>query len=222
MDDQPKETEAKFLVESPAAWGRIGSLRGIGALKRVGSARERQRNVYWDTSDFRLRRAHAALKLRQVGSRAELTFKRELAYVGGVSQRIEITVPVRARELQRLLSDPRANAAVRCARKIVGARPLREVLTLRTLRRKALFAPARATKARRCLELAQDQVCVERGAGVLSTHREVELENRGLPESLFRQAVAGFRREFAGGVRLCRKSKYELGLAVLRKKKGER
>ena len=209
------ETEAKFLVESSAVWRRLARVEGIGPLRRVGSWTERQRNTYFDTADLRLHRAHAALKLRRVGSRAELTFKRELSYRAGVSQRVEITVPMKTRSLPfASLRVGMTCVPVRRARGIVGARPLGEVLTLWTLRRRFLFGQ-RSVKGR--LELALDQVSVVKGGRALARHREVELENRGLPEDRYRRAVGDFRALFRGRLRPCRRSKYELGLQALKK-----
>ena len=70
-----KETEAKFLVENPSVQRRIASLHSLGSFRLIRRQSERQQNIYWDTPDLRLRRAQAALKVRRVGSRAEMTVR---------------------------------------------------------------------------------------------------------------------------------------------------
>ena len=142
-----KEREAKFILKNPAAARRVGQIRQLGPFHLRRRFRQRQTNVYLDTVDFRLRKVRAALKLRKVGQHvegtsqkwrvvrpplAEATFKSELAFRKGVSERVEVTVPVKARDLSRVLKGTLDCKPVRRARRIVGDRPLLPVLTLRT------------------------------------------------------------------------------------------
>ena len=200
-----RETEAKFLVESLALLRKIGSLDCLGPFRLIHRQSERQENTYWDTEDLRLRRGRAALKMRRVGSRAEVTFKREIAYRNGVSDRIEVTVPYRPIDSTRLIEP------IRLARKITGSRPLKEVLTLRTFRRKLLFGCSRQR-----IELDLDRVVVQRAGKPVATHREVELENLSASEVLFREALRAFKGRFGRALRFSRVSKYEMGLRLLK------
>lgn len=205
-----RETEAKFLVQDPKLFRTLGRLSRIGRFRLQRSGTERQTNLYLDTPDLHLRRAHAALKIRRVGRRAELTFKREISYRRGVSERRELTVPLRAgqaaaAEAGRLKAEP-----VKIARGITGERPWRRVLILETRRRKCCFAcPAGR------IELALDEVRVRRKSGAVR-YREVELENLGAPGPLFREALSEIRRRFGADLRPSRRSKYQIGLRLAR------
>ena len=98
-----KEVEAKFLVKGEALLAEASALTSLGPFCLSSRKREKQRNTYLDTPGLRLRKARGALKLRQVGRRAEVTFKRELKYRQGVSERVEVTVPLRKGQIPLLL-----------------------------------------------------------------------------------------------------------------------
>ena len=224
-----RETEAKFLVKDPSVCRTLKRLTTLGPFRLHRKRREVQTNVYWDTPDLRLRRARAALKLRTIGSRGELTFKREVSYRGGVSERIEVTVAVAPRRVRGL--NPRLDLEpVRRARQITGRRPWERVLTLKTVRDKRIFTDANGK-----IELDIDRVSVLQGRSfdpvrpeqgrrtnvaqnrrLVVTYDEVELENLDAPEAAFRRALAQLRRRFAGGLRPSRLSKYEIGLRLRR------
>ena len=219
-----KETEAKFLVRNSAAARTIRRLRQLGPFHLRGRFRQRQTNIYLDTEDLRLRRARVALKLRKVGRHvegtsqrwrvvrsplAEATFKSELAFRKGVSERLEVTVPVKSRDLSRFLKGTLDCKPIRRARRIVGDRPLLPVLTLRTDRRGWLFAAGREK-----VELVLDRVRVERRGHRFGVHVEIEMENRGAREDRFRQALAALKSVLRGSIRSSRISKYEIGLRM--------
>lgn len=210
---QPREVEAKFLVARPSVLEALGWLRLLGPLRRSGrSSVERQENRYWDTADFRLRRARSVLKSRRVGRRTEVTFKREVAYRRGVSERVEVTVPAGAKRPAQFLASNRPAGPVQLARKIAGTRPLREVLALRTVRRKLLFG-----SGKKKVELDLDRVTVLRGRRRIAVHLEVELENQGASDADFRRALKDLRRGFRGRIHPSRVSKYERGLRLLKR-----
>ena len=196
MKRLPREVEAKFLVKNPAVLSRLARLRSLGSFRRISSRPERQENRYLDTQDLRLRQARAILKTRRVGAKTEMTFKREISYRRGVSERIEVTGP----------------EAVLRARKIVGSRPLQEILNLRTFRRRLLFACGKDK-----IELDLDQVDVLQGGRKIARHWEAELENRAAGEERFREALAELKRSFRGDLRPSRVPKVEIGLRLLRK-----
>ena len=196
MKRLPREVEAKFLVKNPAVLSRLARLRSLGSFRRISSRPERQENRYLDTQDLRLRQARAILKSRRVGAKTEMTFKREISHRGGVSERIEVTGP----------------EAVLRARKIVGSRPLQEILNLRTFRRRLLFA-----RGKDKIELDLDQVDVLRGGRKIARHWEAEMENRSVGEEHFWEALAKLKRSFRGDLRPSRVPKVEIGLRLLRK-----
>lgn len=208
-----REVEAKFSVAGPRVLDWAARLQVLGRFSRVGSGRERQINRYWDTDDLRLRRAKAVLKMRQVGRRAEMIFKRELRYRAGVSERIEITAPISLPKVRRLLDRGPFIEPVRCARKLIGRRVLEEVLCLRTDRRAIRFAVGGER-----LELALDQVAVLQAGRIVGSFQEVELENWSARERSFREAVWDLRRQLGPGARISRTPKYGVGLRLLQLK----
>lgn len=215
----PREVEAKFRVARPSAIRALGRIRQLGDLRRVSSRRERQRNTYWDTEDLRIHRGRAALKVRRVGGQSELTFKREIAYRRGVSERIEISQSVRPGDLLRILAGRKESAPMRHARKMVGRGPLREVLTLVTDRRRILFA-----RGKERIELDVDRVTVRKpqsvpGTGpvpgtVFGRFTEVEVENRGASPERFAGALADLRG-LGKWLRPSRLPKYRIGLRMI-------
>lgn len=206
------EVEAKFSVRSPDSLGRAARLKRLGLFQWVKSGRERQINRYWDTEDRRLHRARAALKLRQVGSRAEWTFKRELGFRDGVSERIEVTAPVSLGRagVRGFLERGPFIPPVRRARALIGREPLLEILCLRTDRRIRWFTAGRAG-----VELALDRVEVLRNGRVIGAFREIELENQTAPEAEFREAIRDLRRRLGTGIRASRTPKYVRALRLL-------
>lgn len=202
-------------------FGKAAKWALLGRFSREGSRRERQINRYWDTEDLRLRRANAALKTRQVGRRAEMTFKRELRYRAGVSERIEITVPIppvrpaaHRGQVQRFLKREPFIEPVRRARKWIGRRVLEEVLCLRTDRRAIRFAAGGER-----LELALDQVAVLKAGRIVGSFREVEMENVSAQQRSFREALRDLRRRLGPGARISRTPKYAVGLRLLQLKR---
>ena len=218
LNTQPQEKEVKFLVRKESTLNRIAGLRAFGPFRRTRSFREKQLNRYWDTPDFRLRRARVALKVRQVGRRAEVSFKRQMRYQAGISERIELTVrlPAGQRAAREAMTRRSPVEPVRQARKIIGPRLLTEVLTLRTDRRRMIF-----TAGKEAVEIDLDRVGILKGDRLLGMHLEVELENRSAGPDRFREALAALRRQFRGEVRISRVSKYETGLRLLQWKKGD-
>jgi hypothetical protein len=195
MSREPKEVEAKFLPRGPAVLRRIEKLRTLGRFRLRSRRMELQENQYLDTEDLRLRQARAVLKRRRAGGRSEVTFKRELSYRGGVSERIEVTGPEAARR----------------ARKIIGSRPLREILNLRTRRRSLIFAWGKQK-----VELDLDRVEVRRGGKTVARFSEIELENLTASEESFQELLAGWKRSVRGELRSSRAPKVEMGLRLLK------
>lgn len=194
------ETEAKFKVGAESTLALAARLRQLGPFRRVQSVRERQWNQYWDTPDLRLRWARAVLKVRRVGRRTETTFKRQIGYQDGVSERIEIT------SRRAPFREP-----IRQARRIAGARLLQEVVTMQTDRRRRIF-----TCGRERIELDLDRVRVLKDGRLRGMHRELELENLSAGAARFREALADLRRQLRGRIRISRVPKYETALRLLK------
>lgn len=196
MKKLPREVEAKFLVRDPAVLGKLEKLKELGLFRLKSRSLEEQDNRYLDTEDLRLRQARAILKTRRVGGKLDMTFKRELSYRNGVSDRIEVKSP---------------GAALPQARKIIGSRPLKEILALRTRRRKLIFA-----RGKDRVELALDQVAVRRAGKTTARFDEVELENLSAPEADFQKLLSRLRRLAGKALRASRIPKVEIGLRLLK------
>jgi len=213
MRDEPREVEAKFLVRDPAVLSRLARLRSLETFRLKSSRLELQENRYLDTKDLRLRQAKAVLKTRRCGARAEMTFKREISQRGGVSERIEVTSPIPVGTAY--LETPRYVVpveAVQRARKIVGSRPLQEILNLHTRRRSLIFA-----RGRERVELDLDRVEVFRDGKAVARYSEIELENLTASGESFRELLGWWKRSFRGEMRSSRLPKVELGLRLLKK-----
>ena len=180
------ETEAKLVVKDPAAWKELQGLKRLGPFRRILSAREAQVNTYWDTRDLRLRAGRTVLKLREVKGRAELTFKAEKSYRGGISERLEISRILDRKALRRLKQGSLEMEPVRWARALAQRRRLAPVLVLLTDRRR-----------------------------ITAGHLEVELENLDAPPAIYRRALKELRGRFGKGLQPSRLPKYEIGLKML-------
>lgn len=205
------ETEAKLVVRDPAAWKKIQKIRALGPFRRVSGGRELQVNTYWDTRDLRLRAGRAALKLREAKGRAELTFKAEKSYRGGVSERLEISRILDGQALRRFKEGRLEMEPVRRARALVRGKPLAPVLVLLTDRRRIVLGSSRGR-----IELDLDRVRVRGAKRAAGDHREVELENLDAPPAMYRAALKALRGRFGKGLQPSRAPKYEIGLKMLR------
>ena len=208
------ETEAKLVVKDPETWKELQGLKRLGPFRRVSGGREAQVNTYWDTRDLRLRVGHAVLKLRQVKGRAELTFKLEKSYRGGVSDRLEISRILDAQALRRFKQGRLEMDPVRRARALTRGQKLAPVLVLLTNRRRIVLG---CSKGR--IEADLDRVRVRRGGRAVGDHFEVELENLDAPVTAYRRALKEMRGRFGKGLQPSRLPKIEIGLRMLKEKK---
>lgn len=208
------ETEAKLVVRDPAAWKELQGLKALGPFRRVAGGREVQVNTYWDTRDLRVRAGRAVLKLREVKGRAELTFKTEKSYRGGVSERLEISRILDRRALRLFKQGRLEMEPVRRARALAGEKPLAPVLVLLTDRRRIVLGSSQGR-----IELDLDRVRVRRGGRAAGDHREVELENLDAPPTAYRVALKDLRGRFGKGLQPSRLSKYQIGLRMSGRKK---
>lgn len=192
-----REIEAKFLVRDPTLFRTLGRIQTLGPFHLSRRRRELQRNTYLDTADFKLKKHRAALKVRQVGAKAEVTFKQEKGYRRGVSERVEVSTALPKRQVGRLLQ---------------GGGALQAVLTLSTGRTRLFFRLGPEE-----IELDLDRVGVLQRGRVIATHLEVELENRNASPSAYRAALEALKARYPGKLEPSRLSKYALGLRALRR-----
>lgn len=180
----------------------------------MGSEDQKQVNLYWDTPDRQLRRARVALRVRVVGRRAQMTFKKEQRYQAGISHRTEVTVAVPASEFKKnsFLPSRLFHQVLGRMRSGLGSGPLEKVLELRTHRRIRRFAWGRFR-----VELALDRVGVFRAGRKVGSFCEIELENLNAREDLFQAVVQNFRRRLGKEIRLSRIPKVERGLRLLQR-----
>lgn len=201
------EREARFLVRDEPTRRALIRLRTLGRLRCIRVRQERQRNVYLDTPDLRLRRARSVLKLRQVGSKWDLTYKRSQGVHRGIAQRLEVTAPIHSSQLARLSAGGLMLAPLRRVRRIIGDRPLTRLFTLFTHRYCLIFSDGRFR-----VEVDVDRVALQQGRRVRARRLEVEVENLSATPAVFRRAVAALRRQFGEGLEPTAMSKFEYGL----------
>jgi len=211
------EREARFLIRDPSTWARVMRVRSLNGLAVMERNRERQRNIYFDTTDQRLRRKGAALKLRIVGGRATLMLKRRLRSTGAVMRHRELAATLPRVSAESALRRLRTVELGRHARRLADGRPLQVVMTLVTDRRRHVM---RKGRARIAFDL--DEVVLKRGRRIVERRRELEVENLTAPEGLYRNTLTALRRAFRSALQPSRVSKFEFGLRALRASRGAR
>ena len=206
------EREARFLVRDEAARRALVRLRDLEGFRRVRIRRERQQNTYLDTVDLRLRRARSVLKLRRVGRRVDVTFKRSLGVRQGIASRLEVTARIRPAHIAGVFAGTLHIPPQRRIRPLIGARALHALFTLHTDRTILVLADGRAR-----VELDVDRVTFRKGGRIHAGRLEAEVENLNAPPVVFRRAVAALRRRFGGALQPTRVSKFEYGLRLARR-----
>jgi inorganic triphosphatase YgiF len=205
-----QEVEAKFLVEGARLLNQAAALRSLNGFQVIARSRERQANSYWDTPAFDLRRAKAVLKLRRVGRRFELSFKKELgrSRSRAVSRRLEVSDRLTKGEIRLLHRGKLKSPPIDRARRLTS-RPLVRLFTLYTDRRKLLLALGGHR-----VELALDRVTFRRGGRILGRRWEVEVENLTASEGLFQTVIRALRRRYPGKLKSSRVWKGEYGFRL--------
>ncbi len=210
------ECEARFLIRDSSTWTRVMRLRSLNGLVAMERRRERQRNIYFDTADFCLRRKGAALKLRIVGGRATLMLKRRLKRTGTVMRHRELAVTLPTLSADAALRRLHTIEPGRHALRLADGRPVRVVMTLVTDRRRRIMGKGRARIA-----FDVDEVALKHGRRVVR-RRELEVENLTAPEGLYRNTLAALRRAFRSALQPSHVSKFEFGLRALRARRAKR
>jgi inorganic triphosphatase YgiF len=174
----PREIEAKYAVMDAALFRQLLALPSIGpfALQPTPTP-EQQRNVYFDTSDWRLRTALYGFRIRGVDDQYTATLKGPATRDGATTSRAEWEIPV-------LTSDPRELPPGALRDRLLAlteGAPLVPTLTIQTTRQ-IIHALRDGTPA---LEVALDDVTTFAG-GRQSQYQELEIEllTTGSPDDL--------------------------------------
>ena len=205
------EQEARFLIDDPRVYRALTRLRHVDGFVLVSQGWEQQRNMYFETPAGHLRRGGSVLKWRTVGRRHELIFKQSLGHRGAVLRHREVLVRL-ARVNPRQLSKLDRLEPVRLALRLAGRAPLKPLVTIRTDRRRRVFATGRQR-----VEFDVDCVRVYDGSRIAGRRCEVEVENLNARPQVFAGAMAALRREYGRALRPSMVSKLEFALSVLRK-----
>lgn len=163
------EIEAKFRVDDDQLFPALLGLSELGPFQLVAAAEpEDQRNVYFDTADWRLRAAKAGLRVRTIGARRVATLKGAASVADGLYERDEWEAEVGPSDDPA--SWPAGELRAR-ALALTGGAPLVATLSIRTQRQHIYAERAGA----RVAELSLDQGEISAG-GLSERFRELEIE----------------------------------------------
>ncbi len=163
------EIEAKFQVDDDQLFPALLGLSELGPFQLVAAAEpEDQRNVYFDTADWRLRAAKAGLRVRTIGARRVATLKGAASVADGLYERDEWEAEVGPSDDPA--SWPAGELRAR-ALALTGGAPLVATLSIRTQRQHIYAERAGA----RVAELSLDQGEISAG-GLSERFRELEIE----------------------------------------------
>jgi inorganic triphosphatase YgiF len=155
LDPVHVERELKFLVDAQAA-ARAGRLLPFAGRPK----RTQLHSVYYDTSDLRLQRAGAALRLRRAGRKWLQTLKLPQGAQGALAARAEWEMPAPHGRLDCSLFPREAVRSSSGLDLVRLARRLRPVFTTRFERRSGALALGHGVQAVACI----DRGTIEAGA----------------------------------------------------------
>lgn len=168
------EIELKYRVVDPAAMERFAGVRVIGPFRAAGPVRQVQvEDRYLDTAEGTLARAGYAVRLRRGPSMTVVSVKSTTPAATALHRREEVEGPA------DLSLDPHAwpsSPARALVLEHAGEAPLRELVTVRQLRRTRALADETAE-----VELSLDEVEVVSGGRVVDRFHELEAELRRGP-----------------------------------------
>ncbi len=177
------ERELKYRLRDADHAGRYAATKALASLRASGRARQVQiEDRYLDTSDRALARAGYAARLRHGPTMTILSVKAAGPAGSALHRRDELEGPA------DLSLDPHAwpsSAARSLVLEHAGDAPLREIVTIRQLRRTRVLADGAAE-----VELSVDDVEVVHEGRVIERFLELEVELRRGDESVL-EAVAG-------------------------------
>lgn len=203
------EVEAKFLSPTRISAARIESFLVSVGLKVEWQEPQKQRDIYWDTPEGKLLEEGVALRVRCAAGKFTATFKGPRALNGAVFARPEVEWGLTDQEADTFHQHdnwvPRLPLEVTTDLP-VDPRRLQRVLTVETLRHKAIVSNSEDFRA----ELALDAITFMKGHSQ-AKHGEIELElKEGSPAQLENIAEA-LRQRF--GLEPSARSKFEVGMA---------
>ncbi len=126
------EIEAKYCIADPQVFTTIAALTHLGDYTLEAAPElEHQRNIYYDTTDGRLRKANNGLRIREVGNRSIATLKGANQGQAELHQRDEW-------EIETSNPDPRSwppGPGRDHALALIGDEPVLPLLSITTARR---------------------------------------------------------------------------------------
>jgi CHAD domain-containing protein len=183
MTVEPIELELKYRVVDPAALERLAGLRAIGPFRAAGPVRQVQvEDRYLDTAEGTLARAGYAVRLRRGPSMTVVSVKSTTPSATALHRREEVEGPA------DLSLDPHSwpsSPARALVLEHAGEAPLRELVTVRQLRRTRALADESAE-----VELSLDEVEVVSGGRVVHRFHELEAELRRGPSKALETLAA--------------------------------
>ena len=179
-----------------------------GTVTAIARTPRRQTDSYLDTDDWRIAWAGFVVRIRHRGRHEEVTLKDTRPAEGsGLRRRLEVTELLPAGGIAALGSDGPVGSRLRA---VVGARPLHEVLQVRTRRRPFALRVAGVDAA----EVALDDTVIVVGDGERPMRlRRVEVEVR--PDWMDALEPMVQRLRESCGLRPAHLSKFEAGLLAL-------
>ncbi len=192
-------------LQEPDAWS---AAHGVGVVANGNGVTQVDR--YFETDDWRFRRAGYSLRVRRVGRRreAEVTLKgldAASADTPGLRNRREVSEPLEAADVPTLLQA--AGPVARRVRAVAGTKPLLPLFEVRT-RRRTFFLKVDGLPPG---EIALDETAIRPpGGGAPARLRRVEIE---VPEAAL-QSLEPFVRELreACALQPAGLSKFEAGI----------
>ena len=202
LDLRPVE---RWLAALPALAVETSDGGTVTALARTP---RRLTDSYLDTDDWRMKRAGFVVRIRHRGRHQEVTLKDTRPAEGsGLRQRLEVTEALPAGGVGALGTEGPVGRRVRA---VAGARPLHEVLQVRTRRRPFALRVGGEDVA----ELALDDTAIVVGEGERPMHlRRVEVEVRAEWMGTVEPIVEQLR--LSCGLQPAHLSKFEAGLLAV-------
>jgi len=179
-----------------------------GTVTALARTPRRLTDSYLDTDDWRMKRAGFVVRIRHRGRHEEVTLKDTRPAEGsGLRHRLEVTEALPAGGVGALGTEGPVGRRVRA---VAGARPLHEVLQVRTRRRPFALRVGGEDVA----ELALDDTAIVVGEGERPMHlRRVEVEVRAEWMGTVEPIVEQLR--LSCGLRPAHLSKFEAGLLAV-------
>ena len=179
-----------------------------GTVTALARTPRRLTDSYLDTDDWRMKRAGFVVRIRHRGRHEEVTLKDTRPAEGsGLRQRLEVTEALPAGGVGALGTEGPVGRRVRA---VAGARPLHEVLQVRTRRRPFALRVGGEDVA----ELALDDTAIVVGEGERPMHlRRVEVEVRAEWMGTVEPIVEQLR--LSCGLQPAHLSKFEAGLLAV-------